>query len=382
MKLATNVIRYLVAVLFVFSGSVKLIDPIGTAIKLEEYFEVFAVSIAPFFSAFIPFSIPLSVIFCVFEVVLGIALLIGFRPKLTIWLLALLILFFTFLTFYSAFFNKVTDCGCFGDFMKLTPWTSFTKDVVLTVLIGYLVIKRNDLNSLLSKGTTDTITLAATAICCFVAWWALNHLPLIDFRPYKVGANIPALMTLPPNAKPDLVTMKLHNSKSNEDKTVTADEFTNTPALWQDTTWKMLSSETVKGERPAISDFNVVSDEEGDITQSVFKGNKFIVIVLDADKADRSAFNSIAATVDNLRRLENPKIDCMIITSSSAKSIEQLRHDAQLAIPVYYTDATVLKTIMRSNPGTWLLKNGTVIGKYHYKDTPREEQVIQALKGE
>jgi hypothetical protein len=173
--------------------------------------------------------------------------------------------------------------------------------------------------------------------------------------------------------------MKLHNSKTKQDKVVTADVYANTPALWQDTTWKVVSTETIKGDRPVISDFNAVNDLDGDITQRLFEGNKFIIIVLDAANADRAHFNGIAATVDNLRRRQNPKVECLILTSSSEKEIDQLRHDVQLSAPYYFTDATVLKTIMRSNPGTWLLSNGIVIGKYHYNDTPRDDQVIEAL---
>jgi len=380
MKNITTVIRVLVGLLFIISGAVKLIDPIGTAIKLEEYFEVFATDIAPFFSVFQAFATPMSVVFCMLEVVLGVALLVGFKPKLTIGLLSIIIVFFTFLTFYSAWFNKVTDCGCFGDFIKLTPWTSFSKDVFLTILIGVMVFNTKYLTTRFTNSLANTITVLATAVCGFVAWWALYHLPLIDFRPYKVGANIPALMKLPPNAKPDVVKMKMHNSKSNEDKLVTADEYANTPALWQDTTWHVISSDVVKGDRPVISDFNVINDAEGDITQKVFQGNKFIIIVLDAAKADRRDFIAIAATVDNLRRLENPKVECLILTSSLENEIDQLRHDTQLSVPYYFTDATVLKTIMRSNPGTWLLKNGTVMGKYHYHDTPRADQIVETLQ--
>jgi uncharacterized membrane protein YphA (DoxX/SURF4 family) len=135
MRTVYHIIAFLVGGLFIFSGLIKINDPVGTQIKLEEYFEVFTQDFGPFFHFFVPYALPIAVAMCVLEVVLGVALWVGFRPRLTRWSLLALIVFFTFLTFYSAYFNKVTDCGCFGDAIKLTPWQSFGKDVVLTGLI-------------------------------------------------------------------------------------------------------------------------------------------------------------------------------------------------------------------------------------------------------
>src|SRR5690554_5860585 len=140
-----TIIRFIVGGLFIFSGLIKVNDPVGTSIKLEEYFDVFSYDIAPFFVYLKEISLSLAVVLVVLEVVLGVMLILGVKLRLTVVLLSLMILFFTFLTFYSAYFNKVTDCVCFGDAIKLTPWQSFYKDVFLLVLIGFLFVFRNDL---------------------------------------------------------------------------------------------------------------------------------------------------------------------------------------------------------------------------------------------
>ena len=135
MSWVQTIARVVIGGLFIFSGLIKVNDPVGTAIKLEEYFNVFSTDFASFFAVFEPYALFFSVFLVVLEVVLGVAVLINYRMSVTIWVLLLIILFFSFLTFYSAYFNKVTDCGCFGDAIKLTPWQSFSKDMILLVLI-------------------------------------------------------------------------------------------------------------------------------------------------------------------------------------------------------------------------------------------------------
>ena len=138
MRFLFTISRYLVGLLFIFSGVIKINDPVGTQIKLQEYFEVFSSDFTPIFEIFIPYALVLSVSLCTLEVVIGVALLINYQIKITSKITLGLILFFTFLTFYSAYFNKVTDCGCFGDDIKLTPWESFYKDIILLIMIVFM----------------------------------------------------------------------------------------------------------------------------------------------------------------------------------------------------------------------------------------------------
>ena len=186
MKILKEISRFIVGGLFIFSGLIKLNDPVGTSIKLHEYFDVFATDIAGFFKIFVPYALPIAVFLVVLEVILGIAVLLKYRMNLTSWILLLLILFFTFLTFYSAYFNKVTDCGCFGDAIKLTPWESFTKDVILVVFIAILFIYRKTFKPLLHQKKANIIVGSLTVVSIYIAIHAINHLPFIDFRTYRL----------------------------------------------------------------------------------------------------------------------------------------------------------------------------------------------------
>jgi uncharacterized membrane protein YphA (DoxX/SURF4 family) len=377
MKVYIQICRFIVGILFVFSGAVKVIDPVGTAIKLEEYFEVFSTDFSPIFGYLIPFALAMSLVFCVLEVVLGAALLVGFAPRLTARLLLVLIVFFTFLTFYSAYYNKVTDCGCFGDFVKLAPWTSFWKDIFLLILIGFLNYKPDLLETPLTSSGATSVTVITIAVASFVAWFALYHLPIIDFRPYAVGLSLPEQMKLPDGAKTDRVEMIMQ--KGDEKKTVSAEDYAANPALWQDTTWRVIDSKTIPGDRPKITDYSISDDKGVNVTDSTMQGAWFWVIILDAKKADPKRFNQIQATTDILRKTQSDKVNCAILCASSYDDIESIRHETQLALPVFSCDATVLKTIMRANPGTWLVKDGVVLGKWHNLDTPLEDHVIDLI---
>ncbi len=185
--------RFIVGGLFVFSGLIKVNDPIGTSIKMEEYFHVFSQDIAGAFEYLMPISLPLSVVMIIMEVVLGVMLILGVKRNWTLALLSAMILFFTFLTFYSAYFDKVTDCGCFGDAIKLTPWESFYKDIFLLVLIGILVLFRKHLPNQKAFWAQSSVFLSFFG-AFGLSLWAIWNLPFLDFRPYKEGVNISQAM--------------------------------------------------------------------------------------------------------------------------------------------------------------------------------------------
>lgn len=329
MKSLNLVARYLVGGLFIFSGLIKINDPVGTQIKLEEYFTVFALDIAPIFDAFKPASLFLSVTLSSLEVVLGIALLMRFKEKLVTSTLLGMILFFTFLTFYSAYFNKVTDCGCFGDAIKLTPWQSFTKDIVLLVLI--LILWFNRKHSKQNTGSLSGILVGASlVISLLISFHAIRHLPVIDFRAYKKGTDINAAMLPPPN-----------------DPTAV----------------------------PAITNYAFWGDED-DYTFESLKGSKLLVIVHDVEKTNREAYGPLTSLVSALGN----ELGTVAITASSGPDFEALRHQVQLATPYYYSDKTLLKTMIRSNPGLVLMKNGVVLEKWHYRDIPTATEVLEVIK--
>lgn len=367
MKYLLQFFRFFVGGLFIFSGTIKLIDPVGTQIKMEEYFEVFAQDFHPLFEVFIPYALPIALLMCVAEVVMGIALLLFYKMRVNMWLLLLLIIFFSFLTFYSAYFNKVTDCGCFGDFIKLKPWSSFIKDLILLIPIVVLFFNRNRLESELKESANGVIMGIGLVASCWLGWYAVEHLPPVDFRPYKVGADIKA------NMQPSEPLRFTYNMERNGQIQV----FTEYPT---DTTWHFVSMDVANPEaKPKITDYNV-DGEDGNYTQQSFVGNKLFVIIRFAEKADPKELKKVVSLVNSLGRLSGNKIECAIMTGSGSQAIEQLRHEAQLGIPYYFVDVTVLKTIMRPNVGLWLLKDGVVKGKWHLNDTPEIEEVLDKVK--
>src|SRR5688572_30649984 len=193
-KFADQFSRYFVGALFIFSGLIKLNDPIGTQIKMEEYFEVFAEDFGSFFHYLIPYALEIGMILVILEVVLGVAVLLFYKMEITTKVLLALMVFFTFLTFYSAYFNKVTDCGCFGDAIKLTPWQSFIKDVVLMVFVLHLFWFRKTYVPVLRTREGHLVVASATALSLFLGVYAVRHLPFIDFRAYRIGNHIPTQM--------------------------------------------------------------------------------------------------------------------------------------------------------------------------------------------
>ena len=356
---AARIARILVGIVFVFSGLIKLNDPVGTQIKFDEYFEVFAQDVPflhDFFMALVPFTLLMSVLFCAAEVILGVALLASYKPKITVWLLFFLITFFTFLTFYSAYFNRVTDCGCFGDAIKLKPWTSFTKDVVLTVLILFIMGHRNRLRS----RKTGWLVALTTVLTLGLGIYAIQFLPPTDMLPYAVGKNIPAQMKTSEPLRYSYIMEK-------DGKTTKMDEYPT------DTTYKFKEMVLLNPEaKPKITDYRIWNDE-GDFTQESFTGNKLFIIIKNTKDIDAGSLPAIRALVEGLRE---STVTPYILTSASDDDIKAFMKEFQLeGVAQYKADATVLKTIMRSNPGTWLLSDGTVHGKWHYNTTPGAEEV-------
>lgn len=363
MSIIAQIARFLVGGLFIFSGLIKINDPVGTAIKLEEYFEVFAADFAPFFAALVPAALFFSVLLSVLEVVLGVAVLLNYRMQITAWILLLLIIFFTFLTFYSAYFNKVTDCGCFGDAIKLTPWQSFFKDVGLLLLTVIIFINRKNFRQQLPFKAADLTIAAVILLNIGLAVYAIRHLPYLDFRAYKVGADIARLME--PSEK---LRYKYVMEKDGKLR-----EFTEYPTEsgYEFKEMVLLNPEA----QPKITDYSVWNNE-GDYTPQTFEGNKLLIIIHDVNKAEENSLGDIKKLVEQLPANVEP----IVLTASGETAFEGFRHDHQLATPYYFADATVLKTMIRSNPGLILLQDGVVKGKWHFRDVPDPERIKTLIK--
>lgn len=357
--------RFFVGGLFIFSGLIKLNDPIGTQIKLEEYFEVFADSFGSFFHVFVPWALEIGMIMIVLELALGVAILIKYRMTVTTWVLLALMVFFTFLTFYSAYYDAVTDCGCFGDAIKLTPWQSFSKDVVLMVFVLHLVYHRRRYESILRTREAHAAVIATVLTSTGLGIYAIRHLPFIDFRPYKVGNNIPHEMKA-------LENPIIEYTFRRAGKDTASLKFMPSDKGYEYLSSRVLNEDKIK---PRITDYSVVSSDGEDITQETFNGPLVLVIASDVRK---SSTEDIAAIRDLTRGIEG-KVKCLLLTSSTSELVEAFRHENQLGIPYAFADATVLKTIIRSNPGIALWNNGTVLGNWHYRDTPDSQEVLDLV---
>lgn len=369
-KIADQVARFFVGGLFIFSGLIKLNDPVGTKIKMEEYFSVFADDFGSLFNVFIPVALEIGMIMIILEIVLGIAVLIYYRMEVTtLWLLALMV-FFTFLTFYSAYFNKVTDCGCFGDAIKLTPWQSFFKDVILMFPVLHLFWYRKTYTPALRSREGHFVIGAAAIICLLVGIYAIRHLPFVDFRAYRIGSHIPSQMQ--PEEQPVFEYVFI---RKDDGEHIRSERYLMDTAQYKYHSIVQLNEDKT---RPKITDYAVTSVEGEDVTQMTFEGAKLIFVIYDVNKA---SLENIEELVTLSKQLDG-KVDMFVLTASASTQFEAFRHEHQLAVPYYYADATVLKTIIRSNPGLTLWVDGTVKGMWHHNDAPSAEEVLDLVGGD
>ena len=371
MKYLVGFSRVFVGILFIISGFIKLNDPVGFSFKLEEYFSSGVLDL-PFFE---PHALTISIIVVVFEVLVGVMLLIGFRTKFTVWSLLLMIVGFTFLTFYSAYFNKVTDCGCFGDAIKLTPWESFTKDIVLLVLIIILFIGRKFITPAFSVRTNRLIVFFALVLSGFYVYHVLNHLPVIDFRPYEIGKNIEDGMNVPEGAPEAIFEYAWKFNVGGEEKViVTNGDYPKVDGEFID----VETTEIQKGYEPPVHDFTIEQNGE-DFAPSLLRApNLVMVIAYDLRKTNTAMYSEVKKVTDDAI---NKGYKVIGMSASNDEQTDKLIKDNSLDFEFYFTDETTLKTIVRSNPGVLVLKKGTITQKVHYNDLD-ELVFVKPEKGE
>jgi uncharacterized membrane protein YphA (DoxX/SURF4 family)/peroxiredoxin len=363
MKYLVGFSRVFVGVLFIISGLIKLNDPVGFSFKLEEYFSQGVLDL-PFL---MPYALAISIIVVIIEVLLGILLLLGYKPKFTIWSLLAMIVFFTFLTFYSAYFNKVTDCGCFGDAVKLTPWESFTKDIILLVLILVLVVGIRYVKPIFSAEKNAIFTWIATLGCIVFCHHVLNHLPSKDFRPYKIGANITEGMSVPDDAPKALYEYAWRFKVNGADKiVVTNGDYPSVEGEFID----VETTEIQKGYEPPIHDFTIERDGE-DFTSTFMEEEKLVmVIAYDLAKSNREKFKLVKKVTD---KAISKGYKVIGMSASGDDKSNSIIDKYGLNFEFYFTDETTLKTIVRSNPAVLVLEKGTIKQKAHYNDLDKLE---------
>ena len=314
MKLLVHISRIFVGAMFIFSGFVKLVDPIGSQYKFEEYFSQNVLDM----EYLIPFALAFSIVLILAEIMLGIILLLGCRAKATLWSLLVLSTIFLFLTWYSAYYNKVTDCGCFGDAIKLTPWETFYKNVLLIGLILLMLFRVKDIKSIFSVKVSQVLTILSLVSFLYITYHVLVHLPIIDFRAYAIGNNIPE-------------GMKYKND----------------------------------GEIPKIHDF-YLEDEQADLAPEILAENKVILIIVHSlDKADTNGFKTIKELADKAIAKGYS------VYGASASFTDELllaKEKYELPFDFLFCDQTTLKTMVRANPGIMMLEKGTITGKWNWSD--------------
>lgn len=439
MKILVTIARILVGSLFIVSGLIKANDTLGFSYKLVEYFEKDVLNL----TFLIPYALPLAAVICVVEVVLGIATLLGGKMKLVSWSLLLMIVFFTFLTFYSAYFNKVTDCGCFGDAIKLTPWQSFNKDLILLILIGIIFIKRKSIefnsnvedkvilpisvvlvalfsvllldwnfpwiftllvliiallikNFLKGDKTQWMIAAWATLATSVFCYYTYAHLPIRDFRPFAIGKNLldgmktaEELGLKPPKYESMFI---LKNNETGKEESMMSSAYLKIYADSIDSN-KDGIKDTAKYTYVSAAE-KPVKVEDGyeapihDFSISDVNGEDITFSVLDdpnyyffivAYDIEHSSEEPQKQLNDLYKKATAGGYKVYGLTRSDEQQVQEFKHKTQSFIDYYQMDGIVLKTMVRANPGIMLLKKGTVIGSWHHNDLPTYEEIKSSL---
>lgn len=366
--------RTLLALTFIFSGLVKAIDPLGTTYKIEDYLKAFG----GFFTLLLPLAEYAAWALIALEFVLGICMLLNVRTGLTSRITLLFYCVMTPLTLYIALTNPVSDCGCFGDAIVLTNWQTFWKNVVLISLsILLLCLHRYIPASFHLKGELRIAGAALITVLLLMLWTRL-HLPILDFRPYKIGNNIPELMEIPDDApQPQYsVTLLYRNTENNEVKEFTLQNYPKNDPLWEFEDQKSVLIS--KGYEPPIHDFEILNADFEDITEDILYSDSpvTLVIMYDLNKTDDDLMDKVA---DLYHRCKDRNQPFYIVTGSGEEDIDSFCFDIcnemgqqpPFNSPAQYfctCDPVTLKTIVRANPGAIVIQNGTITDKFNLRN--------------
>lgn len=364
-KILYPILKTLLGLVFIFSGFVKAVDPLGSTYKIEDYLEAFGMDI------FSGLALPAAILLCAIEFIIGINFLFNCNIKKTSILSLLFMAVMTPLTLYIAIANPVTDCGCFGDALVISNWQTFFKNIVLSTIaiIIFLWIKDCQVDRI-SKRSQWIITAFAFVTICSISVYCIKHLPIIDFRPYKIGANIPEGMAIPEDAEADVYEMSFIYEKDGVQKVFTEDNL-------PDASWTFIDSESKlikKGYEPPIHDFSLESDEYGDITEDMLADESYTFLVI-SSKLEKANIEGAKKLQNAYEFAERNNYNFYAMTSSLDDAIEDYKAQTGAQYDFFSSDEITLKTIVRSNPGLVLIKEGNVINKWHYNDLPDFSQV-------
>jgi len=358
MKITVHAVRVIVGLLFIFSGLIKAIDPLGLSYKMQEFLELWGMS------KFNSWTLLMSVLMNAFEIIAGFALLLGWRIKLFSWLLLLLIVFFTFLTGYAYLSGKFRSCGCFGDCIPITPKTSFLKDLLLLVLIGFLFWKQKLIRPFMPEKATTIAMLIITALSFGIQWYSLTYLPVVDCLPYKKGNNINEKMKMPANAVPDSTVITFVYDKGGQQVEFTADKF---PADFNGTTYKLIKRydkiiRKGKNNQPPIAGFNLSGVSNEDSTQVVLQQPYAVILFCEDFSVPVSKWQKSFSALYAEAKAKN--IPAYLVTTQPGEATAKLAGTSFSNIQVLKCDNTAIRTAARTNPCVFVLKQGTILGKW------------------
>ncbi len=355
LNIISHIARTLLGIVFIFSGVAKMIDPLGTTYKIEDYLKAFG----GFFTEFLPLSEAAAMCLIVIEVTLGVCMVLHVKTNWTAWLSFAFYCVMTPLTLYIALTNPVSDCGCFGDAVILTNWQTFWKNIMLMLLVVILLITKKYTRPMWTSPVEAGIAVISIGCTLGFMFWTLNHLPIKDFRPYKIGNNIPELMEYPEDAEPDQYAITFVYQKDGEEQEFTLENYPKNDSSW---TFVRQKSELIKkGYEPPIHDFELMSMEYEDMTYDILESEDVVTLVIMYDLAKTERKN-----LDKLDEIDEP---CYYVTGSGEADIEAFCQETGLEMSRFLScDPVTLKTIVRANPGVIVLQNGTIIDKYNLKN--------------
>lgn len=356
-RITLHLLRLLAGSVFVFSGFVKAVDPLGTVYKISDYLDAFG----GFGPQLTVLAYPAAFVLIVFELMVGVQLMLMLRFRISTLLALGFMVLMTGLTLYIAIYNPVTDCGCFGDALKISNWQTFSKNIVLLIIAVLLVVWRDKFKPFFLKPVEYCIGgVFLGAVIAFMVY-NLLHLPVLDFRPYKVGVNIPEAMAIPAGAPADEYNYSFVYQKEGVKQTFSLDAL-------PDSSWTFVeqNSELVrKGYEAPIASFTILNAAYQDVGQELleYRGRTYLVVMYDVTK---TPVRGIKKIVDSLSARTDGRI--LGVTASNATELEAFKSTNGVDFPVYTADPVFLKTMIRANPGVMVIENGTITDKRNWRD--------------
>jgi uncharacterized membrane protein YphA (DoxX/SURF4 family)/peroxiredoxin len=365
MRFLRHFLRIIVGLVFIFSGFVKGVDPLGTAYKIEDYFIAYGMQWAE------PASLTLSVLLCAFEFSLGVLLILNVKPKLIAWLTLLIMIYFTGLTLYDAIYNPVPDCGCFGDAVKLTNWQTFYKNIVLILFVLIIFWQRKKYQPPYSEGVSLFLLLLVPLSFIWFSAWNYRNLPLIDFTAWKAGNTM-----VPDKLVPPQYWLVYENKTTKEQKEYLAKDLP-----WQDTAWMaqwvFVKQRVDDPNKYPAPNFRILDTVSNDLTMSYLRQPGYLLLMVCVDAA-KPGSHEMKNMNELYETLSTAGYTVLGLTATSFEDLSAVSKRDSLSINWYQSDDTELKTMVRSNPGLVLLKDARVVKKWHYRNLPSAESFMAA----